>query len=136
MSCGWTREVGIAFVLALIACAGCVERELFIRSEPSGAVVFLDGLPRGETPLIVPFDSYGTRELEVRLADHAVFVEMIEVDPPWYQIFPLDFVGEVLVPWHWVDSRAFDVLLVPRDAGETPTIEEVLERAETLRSNI
>ena len=77
---------------------GCVERWLFIRSDPAGARVFVDGRDRGTTPVELPFDHYGTREILLRLKDHDSAVHIVKLDPPWYQWFPIDFVSEHLWP--------------------------------------
>jgi len=121
--------------LALAASQGCVERELFIKSDPPGAMVFVDGIPRAVTPLSVPFDSYGTRDIELRLGNYKVHCEQIDVNPPWYMIFPLDFFSEVLIPFTCVDSHVIDVKLekIPDDAFEDQ--EEILKRARTLRES-
>jgi len=79
----------VATILLIPALAGCVEREFYIRSDPPGALVFLDGVPRGSTPLKIPFEHYGEREVELRLASYAVHHERIGISPPWYQVFPL-----------------------------------------------
>ena len=48
---------GLAFaaVLGLVA-AGCVERTITVRSDPPGALVYLDDVERGETPCTFRFD--------------------------------------------------------------------------------
>ena len=46
--------------------AGCVERMLQIRSDPSGASVYVNGKPAGTTPLEHSFDYYGTFEVALR----------------------------------------------------------------------
>jgi hypothetical protein len=120
-------------LLFILASAGCVEREFYIRSEPPGALVFLDGAPRGTTPLKVSFQHYGEREVELRLASHRVLREKIEISPPWYQIFPLDFFCEVLIPYDWVDVHEFEGRLEPVGPEDLEDRDDVLERAEALR---
>ena len=126
--------LGIAVILpAILFCSGCVEREFYIRSDPPGALVFLDGVPRGSTPLKLSFEYYGEREVELRLAGHRILRDRIDLDPPWYQTFPLDFFCENLLPFRWVDSREFEGLLEPVGPEEIEDREDVLERAEELR---
>lgn len=115
--------------------AGCVERELFIQSEPPGAVVCIDGEDRGKTPLSLPFHHYGGRLLELRLKDHKALRTFIEVDPPWYQVFPLDFFSDLLWPETVWDTHVFFYKLAshdPEDLAEEPAL---LERAGALRYN-
>jgi hypothetical protein len=121
-----------AFLLVL-ALLGCVEREFFIHSDPPGALVFVDGVPRGTTPLTMTFEHYGEREVELRLASYQVLQEEFEISPPWYQVFPLDFFCEVLLPFNWKDTHHFERILVPVDPEELESKEDVIERAEQLR---
>ena len=123
----------VATILLIPALAGCVEREFYIRSDPPGALVFLDGVPRGSTPLKIPFEHYGEREVELRLASYAVHHERIGISPPWYQVFPLDFFCEVLLPFNWMDSREIERRLEPVGPEDLEDREDVLERAEALR---
>jgi len=49
---------------------------------------------------------------------------------PWYEIFPLDFVTENLIPWEVRDERVVDLAMQP--AASTPP-ELVVSRAEQVR---
>jgi PEGA domain-containing protein len=77
---------------------GCVERLLQIRSEPSGAEVFVNGQRAGLTPLDHRFDFYGTFDITLRAKNHFSSRVLEPVRPPWYQLFPIDLVAEDLVP--------------------------------------
>lgn len=123
----------VAMICALLLLPACVEREFFIRSEPEGATVFVDGMVRGKTPVEIPLVFYGEREVELRLDGYKVYREIVDLDPPWYQIFPFDFFCEVLLPFTWKDSRSLDLMLdrLPQEGEEK--IDEVLERARELR---
>ena len=52
LACLW---IGLA-----AACGGCVEREMLIETEPSDAMVYLDGEKMGPSPVSVNFVHYGT----------------------------------------------------------------------------
>lgn len=121
--------------LVFVVAQGCVERELFIKSDPPGAMVFVDGVAREVTPVSVPFDFYGERDIELRLGDHRVHRERVDVNPPWYMIFPLDFFSEVLIPFTCVDSHVIEIKLekIPDDAFEDQ--EEILKRARAMRES-
>jgi hypothetical protein len=112
---------------------GCVERELFLQSEPPGATVCLDGQDRGKTPLTLPFEYYGTRKLELRLRGHKVEETYIEVSAPWYQYFPLDLFADLLWPFTIEDTRTFAFTMTPYQAKDEEDKEAILERAEELR---
>ncbi|MCA8959077.1 MAG: PEGA domain-containing protein [Planctomycetes bacterium] len=90
-------------VVVAILLGGCVERRLLIESDPAGAIAFLDGFPVGRTPVSVEFHHYGTHELLLRYASngsgkagetYAPKREWVEVQAPWYQHFPIDFLAE------------------------------------------
>lgn len=53
----------LPFFFGLIS---CVERRIDIQSTPSDAEVYLDGEYQGKTPISIPFDFYGTREVRLR----------------------------------------------------------------------
>lgn len=122
--------------LSLLALAsgllcGCVERELVIESEPA-AEIYLDGEAQGQAepgkPLRIPFDDYGTREVVARAPGHLPRREAVELSVPWYQIFPIGFVADVLWPGTIHDEHPFSLRL---DVRPTPTdAAGVAERAE------
>src|SRR5438045_3252646 len=55
-------------LLALSAAlgAGCVRRTLAVRSDPPGALVYLNGVEVGRTPVQRDFVWYGTYDVQVR----------------------------------------------------------------------
>ncbi len=50
--------------------------------------------------------------------------------PPWYQIPPLDFITETLLPWEIRDERVLDFELIPQ---QTVDPNQVVERGQNLR---
>jgi hypothetical protein len=122
----------VAAALALCACA--VRREMVITSQPEGAEVRIDGEPTGRTPLRLPFDHYGTRRFTFYLDGYVTDSQVVELSPPWYGVFPLDIVSEVLLPVGWRDRHRIHADLVPgTGAIPPPDLDSVLERAEQLR---
>ena len=100
-------------LLALLATVpGCVTRKLFIRSEPPGAQVILDGKLVGTTPYEEDFYSYGVRSLELRLPGFQRSFSEIDVWRPWWQVFPMSLITDVLWPFMIDDHRTFSVPLV------------------------
>ncbi len=94
-------------LVVLLVSPGCVTRKLFIRSEPPGAEVLLDGEVVGTTPYEQEFLSYGVRRVELRLPGFQREVQAIDVERPWWQYFPMSLVTDVLVPWHIQDDHHF-----------------------------
>jgi len=111
-----------------------MRRELVITSEPEGAEVRVDGEPTGRTPLRLPFDHYGTRRFTFYLDGYVTDSQVVEVSPPWYDVFPLDIVSEILLPFGWRDRHEIHSQLRPgTGAIPPPDLTSVLERAEALR---
>jgi hypothetical protein len=124
------RAVGAAVLAASLA--GCVDRFVSLRSEPPGAVVYLDGEKVGETPCEVKYIWYGTRELVIERKGYKVVREMISLRLPWWQFFPMDFITDVLVPFTLTDRTEFSYSL-ERDLPTEEERAEVLRRAAELR---
>ncbi len=98
----------LAVVGILAACPACVKRTLSIRSDTPGAMVYLDGMEIGRTPLAnVPFHFYGTREIALYADGYLVERRTVEIATPWYSRFPIDIFSELIVPWDIHDRRAF-----------------------------
>ena len=124
--------VGFAVLLfCLLSSAGCVERRLTVRTDPPGARVFIDDYEIGTSPCSTHFTYYGTRK--IRLVKDGFKTKTIyqPLPPPWYQIPPIDFFAENLIPGTFRDHRTVRYELEPEIV--TPA-EELLRRAEGVRS--
>lgn len=124
-------------VLAALAAAcllpsGCVRRRMTVRTFPPGAQVFVDDQEIGTTPVSASFVYYGTRKITIMKEGYRTETLFQTFNPPWYQIPPLDFVSENLVPHEIRDERIVDVQLVPE---EIVAPQKLVERAQMLRDN-
>ncbi len=126
------RRAALAFAVLAPALAGCVERFVAVRSDPPGATVYLDDEKVGVTPCEVKYTWYGKRELVLVLEKHRPVREIVPLDPPWWQIFPLDFVTDVIVPFTITDRVELSYTLPPATTAREER-EEVRRRAEELR---
>lgn len=133
----WTTSVVprarhvLAAVLAL-ACTGCVERRYTIRTDPPGALVYVNGEELGPAAPAVSrsFTHYGAREI-VLIADGFQTQRIVQpLDAPWYDNFLTDFVSECLVPWTIRDEREFVYRMAP---AVNPPSGDLVQRAEALR---
>lgn len=130
--CGGRRRaaaVAAAFVVAALA-AGCVQRRMTIRSNPPGALVYVDDYQIGTTPVSHDFVYYGTRKIRLVKDGYETLTVRQPFPTPWYEIFPLDFVTENLIPWEVRDERSVELAMQP--AASTPP-ELVVARAEQVR---
>jgi hypothetical protein len=132
---GRPRPRGAWIVVAALGAAGCqVQRELQITSQPPGAEVRVDGEAVGRTPVQVPYLHYGTRRVTFYLDGYLTQSQVVEIQPRWFNVFPLDLITEVLAPVGWSDLRAIHAELEHGSGAiSPPTLEGVLERAEVLR---
>lgn len=108
-------------ILAAFLGTGCVERILQVRSDPPGARVYVNGEDAGETPCDHPFTFYGTVDVVVRAPGTVSSRKLVSLSPPWYQIFPLDLVTDVIVPWTIRDVHEVRIELrspAPEETGQ------------------
>lgn len=125
----------VAFTVLL---CGCVERRIYIRSEPVGADVYIDGEYVGRTraddspdgPLYANFVFYGTREYTIRKPGYETVSGEIELVAPWYEYPPIDFFAEVLVPYPIVDEHFVEVEM---QKAEPADVDALYARARAYR---
>jgi hypothetical protein len=99
------------------ALAGCVEREMKITSEPTGALVFVSDREVGRTPVTLPFTWYGDYEVLLRLEGHQTLRANAPINPPWYEVPPLDLFSQ-MAPWTYQDRRGrASLAAVPPDVS-------------------
>lgn len=116
--------------LAALALAGCVERRMTVRTNPPNALVILDGQEIGHSPVSTGFTYYGNREIKLVKDGYETKTVHQTISTPWYQIFPLDFVSEVLIPWKIRDERNYIYTLEP---AMTVSDADLLNRAAQVR---
>ena len=121
-----------AVLLGALSQTGCVERLLAIHSDPPGAVVYLDGEKVGTTPCEISYIWYGTRVVVIELRGYSLVRQEVTLSPPWWQLIPIDFITDVVLPITIRDRLSVSYLL--EEAPVSPKeVEEVLERADELR---
>jgi hypothetical protein len=119
-----------AILIALIVSTGCVRRTITITTEPPNARVFLNDQEIGRSPITTDFLWYGDYEVAIRKEGHKTLLTHWEIDPPWYQIVPIDFFAEVLWPGNIHDQRERHFTLEP---GAEPDPQQLMGRATELR---
>jgi hypothetical protein len=126
----------IKLAVCWLACAvgllapGCVRRRLTVRTNPPGALVYVDHQLVGPSPASTSFTYYGTRHIEVVGDGYRTEKVLRTFYPKWYQIPPLDLVAETVWPWELRDQRVVDITMVTQ-----PTVpsEELIARADEMR---
>jgi len=130
---GTARLACVGLLLAAsFATTGCVRRRLTVRTNPPGAQVFVDDQEIGVTPCSASFVYYGTRKITVMKDGYKTETLFQKLNPPWYEIPPLDFVSENLVARELRDERIVDMQLAPE---EIVPQQKLLDRAQALRDS-
>jgi hypothetical protein len=117
-------------LLAVLFTGGCVTRRITVRSNPPGALVYIDKYEIGRTPCSVEYIYYGTREIKLIKDGFETLTVLQWIPPPFYEIPGIDFVSETVVPFEIRDERTFNYQLVPTCIVPT---NQLLGRAENLR---
>ncbi len=89
------RYLGFSAAAAIALCAGCVQRELEIHSNPEGALISLNDQEVGRTPATVPFTFYGTYDVILRKEGYETLKTKKFVLAPWWQWVPFDLPAEL-----------------------------------------
>ena len=126
------RTIGLGALLVMGAlAAGCVDQRYLITSDPPGAMVFRNGVPIGPTPVDDQFVYYGKYHFTLVKDGFETLQVDQEIPAPWYEYPPLDFVNEVLNPFHLHDVQAFHFGM---QKAEPANKDDVLKRGQDLRS--
>jgi hypothetical protein len=115
---------------AAAAIGGCVEREMKITSEPTGALVKISDREVGRTPVTLPFTWYGDYDVQITLDGYKSIRTNAEIAPPWYEVPPLDLFSH-MAPWTYRDER-----FLHYDLEKLPEItdEQLIKQAKEMRT--
>ena len=126
-----SRPLIFTFAIAMLLQSGCVHRRVTINSNPSGALVRVDGKDIGYTPASLDYTWAGTREVQLLKDGFETQTQLIDIEAPWYQKFPLDFISDNLLGTHIRDHRRFDLQMQPKRPDDSTNL---IERGRSLRS--
>ncbi|MHC4268621.1 MAG: PEGA domain-containing protein [Planctomycetota bacterium] len=140
-----TLRTFLFLVLAAIifVSAGCVTRTITVETNPSNALVYIDDRLVGESPVTIPFTYYGTRKIMIEKRDddekltHERTTAFEKIKAPVYEIFPLDFVSELVWPRELKDEHILTYDLVELEPLTTKERQKkVLTNADELRQRV
>ncbi|MCK4850266.1 MAG: PEGA domain-containing protein [Phycisphaerae bacterium] len=120
----------VSVALSLIVLAGCVERTITVRTDPAGALVSVNDVEKGRTPVTFPFTWYGQYRVLIEHPQYETLETSRGVPAPIYQWPIIDFVCEVLLPFKFHDHHDWSFTLLPRQPVDT---EQLIDRAQDLR---
>jgi hypothetical protein len=125
------RIMKVVVIVALIFMTACVRRSIQIDSTPRGALVVMDEVKVGYTPLTIPFSHYGVRKIRIEKMGYVKKTLIKEIIRPWYEAPFMGFVSDVLWPWTIEDIHPIQVTLQLLDARDD---EGLMERAMEARN--
>jgi hypothetical protein len=126
-----TNKSLLLFCALLVGAAGCVERKLTINTNPAGAQVFLNDEEIGVSPVTASFNWYGDYNITIRKQGCETLQTHRKLQAPWYDLFPFDFLTQILYPGRIVDSREWSFELAPqKEVGR----EELIKSAEQIKN--
>lgn len=124
------RLAGLLAVPLAAPAAGCVDRKFVVESNVPNAQVYVDNRPVGAAPAYVPFEYYGYYTVTLVHPGYETVVKRVHVTAPWYAYPPLDFITEVLWPFHIRDTRRYTIDMHQATQART---DDILAAAEALR---
>ena len=110
---------------------GCVRRVVDITSEPSGALVWMNGREVGTTPVEVEIVYYGDYDIQLSREGCEPLSTSAKASPPVWDAPGIDFAAE-LVPADLVSRNTWHFQLQPEDRDA----EALLDRAEEVRARV
>jgi hypothetical protein len=131
-----SRRIPAAALLSLVLVApGCLDRTVTVTSEPPGAVVRLNEVEIGRTPVTTAFTWYGNYDVQVRKEGHESLNTSAEISAPIYEYPPLDLAATVL-PFRVHTERKLHFVLQPQGPVEGPAEAEIIARARAMRTEL
>jgi PEGA domain len=126
---GWRLWLLLAAV-APVTAAGCVERRFVIETNVPGAEVYVNNQPTGPSPADARWEYPGKYEFRAVAQGFEPVREVKQISPKWYEYPGLDFVAEVVWPFHIEDVRRIQLTLCP---AAMPRPDVLLDAANNLR---
>jgi hypothetical protein len=102
------RALGLLGGVTALAAGGCLERTVTITSEPPGAVVRLNDVEVGRTPITTEFTYYGVYDVRLNREDSEPLAVEQRARAPIYEYPPFDLAATILpipirtrLAWHY-----------------------------------
>jgi hypothetical protein len=128
----------LTLVLAALCSGGCLKRTISITTEPPGALVWLNDVEVGRTPLETDFTFYGDYDVRIRREGYEPIITHAKADTPIQEQPGIDLLAEAapvrfsnVVRWHWDLVPVADY-----GANKEQAESDFFARAEELRERI
>ncbi len=127
----------LAILTAAAALPGCLQRTLTITSTPPGALVWVNDVEVGVTPLDIDFTFYGGYDVQLRREGYEPVFEHKKINAPLREAPVIDLAAEAIpvkfdnhVVWH------FDLTPAAERVDLAAAERDVIARANDLRAQI
>jgi len=121
----------IAAALTALPLTGCLHRRIHIASDPPGALVHLNDVQVGRTPVEVDFTYFGVYDVRVTKPGYEPITTSEKIETPYYEWPGVDLIAE-MIPADILTEVRWEYTLVPLDAD----IDGVIDRARELRGRL
>lgn len=123
--CGWglvacSLNYGLWTMVYGLMLTGCVRRSLTIRTQPPGALVYVNDELKGQSPVTYDFLWYGWHRVMLRREGYERVDDRRLLDAPPHLWIPFDLLME-LVPLEVIDARVWSYTLMPIQELPTPS---------------
>lgn len=123
-------RLGVLLAGCVLFAGGCgSDRRIFISSEPSGALVYLNDQEVGRTPVEVNFTYFGVYDVRLRREGYEPLITRAEAKPPLHEQPGFDLIA-MLIPGRETTEIAWHFVLSPTDDD----VDALWERAAELRA--
>lgn len=133
-----SRPWALFLLVPAVVMPGCLERRLSITSEPPGAMVWVNDVELGRTPVEADFTFYGDYDVRVRLEGYEPIQRIMTASQPIYEYPPLDIAATVIpvnfdnvVKWHFDLQPTLESAQSPEEFRSG-----ILERARRVREQV
>lgn len=121
-------RIAVALVAGLAAlAAGCLERNLTVRTQPDRAIVTINDEEVGLSPAKFSYTWYGDYDIIIRKPGYETLKTNYRIETPWYQFPPIDLIVEALIPVQYRDDRETPVFVL--SPATQPSEADLLNRA-------
>lgn len=133
-----TRILSLVLLAAASVSGGCLKRTISVTTEPPGALVWINDVEVGRTPLETDFTFYGKYDVRIRREGYEPIITSAKAKTPVQELPGVDLLAEAapvrlhnVVRWHWNL-----VPLAEQSQSKEQAEKDLLDRAGALRSQI
>jgi hypothetical protein len=127
------RPLALLGLTCGLCMSGCLERTITVTSEPPGALVTLNSVEVGRTPVTTAFTYYGVYDVRLSREGYEPVWTKKKAAAPLYEYPPVDLVASAMpadirtrLTWHFV--------LTPQVTADAPAAEaSLVERARAMK---